>query len=399
MYFNNIYLGINSFFNAFGFGVQSIVLSLIVFNLSENVSSLGKLLAFSMIPRVIMSLFIGYFVDRFDKLKLLKFIQISKILLILILLIFILFEGELTNTIYIITFLWNLIDRAYMPCYKAIIKINNEKDTLTSANAQANIGFQIGMALGTLMSGKIFEIGGEIGSFCLIGITYFISFLIIRKLVIPDKIKDLNSKSTKDNIFKSIGKSLILIVSDKRIIYYACFIGISEYIVQIINILLLPYLTIFMENPSGFLGVLEFCFFIGSIWGGFYLIKLKSKFPLRKYDKFCLLIVFISFISISIIQSRLLSIIVLSILGFVSLQIRTIHSSNLINYISIENQGKINSIVNCLVSLIGSLFYYLVGVYTDHTSILISLFTIGIVFLLVLIIFNHISNKDMSKKV
>src|SRR3989338_4204305 len=107
----------SEFFSQFAFNMQNFVLIYIVFGATHsNTAVSGIILSFT-IPAVLLSIFSGVFVDRWDKKKVIFYTHLARGILIL----FLLMPNLPIGYIYVLTFLIAVATQFFIPAEAAII--------------------------------------------------------------------------------------------------------------------------------------------------------------------------------------------------------------------------------------------------------------------------------------
>ncbi|QNU24247.1 MFS transporter [Geobacillus zalihae] len=159
MYQNKTFLLLlsNNFFSSIGFGLQAFVVTWLAYDITQTASAIGTVLAISTIPRILLSPFIGVLVDIWNRKKTIVVVQFLRSLLLIIIPLAILIDSLNLLILYVVTFLWNVVDRFYMPAFKGLMKELLTNDELLKGNTSLNVTFQIGMIIGTAIAGFLFE--------------------------------------------------------------------------------------------------------------------------------------------------------------------------------------------------------------------------------------------------
>ncbi|GHO50444.1 MFS transporter [Ktedonospora formicarum] len=132
-----------------GSGMQAIVTSWLVLQMTGTSLSIALLLIFSTFPGILFSPLIGIFVDRLDRKVLATSMDIFRAAVTVLILL--LWEGHWLQAwhLYLAEALISLGDLAFLPAMMALLRELLSKEQLLSANATLGMLLQLGTAFGT----------------------------------------------------------------------------------------------------------------------------------------------------------------------------------------------------------------------------------------------------------
>nr|WP_237565113.1 MFS transporter [Parageobacillus thermoglucosidasius] len=160
----------------FGTGMQFIANSWLAIKLTRASFSVAVVLVCAAIPGILLSPFIGVFVDRWDRRLLSVYMDLFRAAIVLTIPIF-WWLGQLQPWhLYAMAFFVALGDQVYNPSTMALIREVIPKEMLLSANSFSSIANQIGGLIGASMAGLIITYSSMFGIFFIICDPFMKSF-------------------------------------------------------------------------------------------------------------------------------------------------------------------------------------------------------------------------------
>ena len=194
----------------FGSSIQRFALSLYVLDMTGSGSVFASILAFSMVPIVLLAPIAGVIADRMDRKKvmvILDFISAAVIVGYAVLLL-----GGYNHVIFvaILMFLLSGISTIYQPAVTSSIPDLAKENELLAANGIVQQVSSLSNFLGPIISGVLYGLVGIQGVVWINGISFFLSAVMELFLKIPKKVVPSNGKvvSVFVNDIKESGKYL-----------------------------------------------------------------------------------------------------------------------------------------------------------------------------------------------
>lgn len=389
----------NNFFSSIGFGFQLFIMSWLAYDITGSAAAIGGTLAISMIPRILLSPFIGVFIDRWDRKKTIIYVQILRGIILLVIPIAILLNALTLIVVYSIAFIWNIIDRFYMPAFKGLIKETISQEDLIKGNTMLNVIFQCGMIIGTILAGFLLEHLGNNISVLFNSVVFIISAFLIgaverENILLKTEKTRMNFKIFLNDL-RNTGKYLSFRVI---ILMFGSLVAVNELLVQIVNIMLLPYVTEVLMLGTDIVGVFSAFFALGAIVGGIFFIRILEIVGRKNFIWFSIVLLGALFASIPLYENFYYLCLIMFLLGAVALQSRTLFSTTILEKVDNEFQGRVNSLINMSVSLLGFFVYILMGLIGDIFPIRNVFIIVGVVVILTSMISIFI-NKHESKNI
>ena len=161
--------------SAFGSQVSRIVLPLLILDLTHSPAQAGFVGAFSVVPYVVLSLFVGTFIDHFDRKKIMIFCDTGRGLALGSMFIAILLHSLSIIQIYIVALLEGVLfvffDLAEISSVKQVVG----KEHVTSATAQGSATDGMASLVGPSVGATLYQITGKSIPFLFDTVSYAIS--------------------------------------------------------------------------------------------------------------------------------------------------------------------------------------------------------------------------------
>ncbi|MEO0301832.1 MAG: MFS transporter [candidate division WOR-3 bacterium] len=259
------------------------LLFLILLIEKEKASFKAGITSFSeTLPYLIFGIFAGFLVDRFKKKKVMIYSDLLRALILF--LIPLLYKNNFLNfiTLSISAFLLSSFSSFFFPARDSVIPKIAEGKTLLRINAFIQSSTQIAQVIGTFLAGFLLTIlkGDPVNKilnlFLIDGITFFISFLLIGILFIPEDKKTKIPLKTdfieglkfilKDKLLRGL---LILTALDNLFIMGPAVVGA--------NLLIKNYFNLKAHHLAYFHSFLSFGWLVGTIFIAKYGIYYKKR--------------------------------------------------------------------------------------------------------------------------
>lgn len=192
-------LYVGTFISTIGDGMFYIATSWYVYQQMHSSFAVGILLAFSILPVIIVAPFTGHIADKYNRKSITVLMDIVRFLIILICgYVLLLTENQISIWyIYLLSAIVKIADCFFTPCISSLIKINfndNEYMKIFSVN---NTLQQIGSILGSIVTGLL------LSQINVVYILFFdsVSFLLSAVIIINmDKSTVIELKESKNNV-------------------------------------------------------------------------------------------------------------------------------------------------------------------------------------------------------
>jgi MFS transporter, DHA3 family, macrolide efflux protein len=381
-----------------GLGIHLFTMSWLVLDLTESTSSLGWLFALSTLPVIILSPFFGVLIDNWDRRLIVVVIQCLKGILLLTVPILLLTGTFHLSVLYGISFLMAIADRLYYPASKGLMREMLTKDQLLSANSMASVAMQLGMLIGSVIAGFLLHaIGGPFTILANSTLAFASSIIIFftRKGIVNPK-----SKIGKgyDSFFGELRDGLQYVRKNKSILKIAVLVALTEFTIQIYNILSVPFIRNDMKMGPEILGLLDSFFAWGAILGGITLTTMVTWFGRKHFMSISLLLMGVFFGLIPFMQGIFSGGTIFLLFGTTLLQARTLYSTLIHEQVETHYQGRVNSMIYTLTSIFGFVIYAIIGYIGEMVTPSLVFHAIGLIIAAGAIILFIISDRLLPVK-
>lgn len=376
--------------------------TLYVLDSTQSSIVFGKILAFSILPMILLSPLSGVIVDRFNRKKIMIILDFSSTLLILFLL---LFQGAYNDIILlaIVLMMFSVLNAFETPTVQASIPNLCLPENITKANAYIAQVHSFSNLIGPILGGMLYGIWGLIPVACISMIGFFTAAFIEFFIYMP--YSKLTAKET--NIFKTFSADfkdgINFIVKEKRAILNMLVI-VSVYNLFITSMFKvgLPYIIkVLLGISSQLYGVMEGLIAVGAIFGGLISAIYHEKLKMNKLY-IILLLAILAYIPLGLFSANkpIVSYIMITFGMFFAMLVEAIFNVITLSFLQKETPnnllGKISSYVVAISLCAQPIGEYIYGVlfdiYTNLAQIVV-LATILIGFLIVIVTYKMYSKE------
>ncbi len=197
---NFLFLLCGRAFSEFGDYFGELAISWLVYTATGSVFSLGVTWLFFLVPRSVIRLWGGVFVDRHDKRKLMLLTEISRGVLFGLLAVAVVFGATSAFVVYIVSFLIGLIGAVFDIASQAVLPLLVGPDSLFAANSSFTATFQIDSILGPAAAGVAIYALGIAASLSIDSVSFLVLVGALFLIRIPTVAKTLGeSRSWKSD--------------------------------------------------------------------------------------------------------------------------------------------------------------------------------------------------------
>lgn len=372
--------------------------TLYILDYAHSAATLGKILAFSILPMIFLSPFSGSIIDRVNRKKIMIFFDFLSAVLVLV---FMLSFSVVENKVILIGGLLiclSVINTFETPTVQATIPLLVGQEEYQKVNAMVSQVHSISNLIGPF-------VGGVVYSVCHLIPTIFISMILYAIAACVESfltIKEVKQPDLKNNVFQILKKDLldsIYFLCKKQPMILKLFFVIALYNMFITSMLHigLPYiLKIIMGASDRLYGFTESVMAVGAIIGGFLAAKYNRNISAAKLYRIISIAV-IGYIPLIVLDksSFLLSFCAIEVGIFLSMIMETIFDIVMMSYIQLNTpeqlMGKVfslNMLIVLSVQPIGELVYgYLFEIYQKTTQYIIIFSLVSGIILAVLLYF------------
>lgn len=373
-----------------------IAVSWLVLEKTGSEIALGKVLAISTAPGVLLALLAGSIIDRTNRKWLMVFLNIFRLIVIVIFISLININGFTIKILYPVTMLMGLGNSLFWPTAQAFVQeIVNDKDYFP-ANALLSASYQVGSILGASAGGLIVHIYSPITALYFNAVAYAISAVFIS--IAPFKISKLISVT--ENIFSSIKRGFSFLSLKKDILLLGLTTIISDVAIWgSLSVLTISISKVIFNKGSWGYGLLDGFYGFGALLSTVLIAKLIKKYGRKKSLIICYMIAGIT----CLISPRLGTIYFAAISYFfmglsnntARIIIRTIFMENIPNNI----MGRVQTIFGVYTKIMILVSTLLAGIISEKVNVNTGVFFTSLHFVIALlgILTVYYFQKDSKK--
>ena len=177
-----------------GYRMITVALVVMAFNLSGGALGVGAMLAFQMIPGIVLQPISGSLVDRFTGKRLLVLCQFAMVITIVSFMLLLRYES--IWLLYAFTFVRGVVNTFDIPGYELRLIALTPREKRGTANAVQALFITIGDVTGPLLAGLIIALTGPEPVFLLAAAVYLVYGIIILRL--PERIEGTSPQTDDD---------------------------------------------------------------------------------------------------------------------------------------------------------------------------------------------------------
>ncbi len=276
-------LVVGQIISLFGSAIQRFALSLYILEISGSASIFASILAFSVVPVIILAPFAGVMADRFNKkynMVILDFISG----IILLIYSIILFSGKDHYVVVAVMMLvLSGISTLYQPSVTSSIPLLSSEENLMRANGVVQQVSSLSNFLGPIIGGILYGFVGIKGVILINLASFFVSAIMECFLSIPFENKEAVGSAI--HVFTTEIKESYYYLKDENPVVFRMCITSGLY-----NLFLVPLLSVgapfiikvFLGQSSRMYGVAEGAIAFGMIIGAMIVGKFPHKFHIRR---------------------------------------------------------------------------------------------------------------------
>jgi len=255
-----LFLWLSQILSQLAFNILNFVLVLRVYQLSGKNTAVSALVLAFMVPQLLLALFAGAVVDRFDKKLIMLVTNIVRALLVLILFIL---AGQIAF-FYVIAFLLAIATQFFIPAEAPMIPQLLKKDLLLPANSLFTGTMYGSIILGYILAGPGLKLFGPHMVFVLLAV-FFALAGVFNSLLPSRTIKSTSQKkkgsslafsytSLMKGLFDDIGHAILTVIRTKFVFFALLLLTLSQTVVIILGSLFPGYaatiLSVQVEDSS-----------------------------------------------------------------------------------------------------------------------------------------------------
>jgi MFS transporter, DHA3 family, macrolide efflux protein len=351
--------------SSIGAGMQFIATSWLATELSGKGYAAALVLIVQTIPGLLFAPFLGVWIDRLERRKLAAFIDGFRAVGLMIV-PFVYWFGTLESWhLYAMTFVVALADSVFWTTRGALLREVIAKDRLLEGNTISMTVTQIGMIVGASLSGFVIAGTSPITAIVVNASTYLISCL----LTLGMRVKTVREERAQTSSYRQELQAGWRYLRSQPGLWFPYFGGLLLFsTVQTVNVLLVPFVKNVLGLKADSLGLIDAAWAVGAVIAGFVIGALVKKFGREKLMMLSPLAVAGALIVFSLSNSFWLAFVSFAFAGLF-IRGNVLYRTTAQERTNLDFQGRVESIVGVVSSLISLLIYVLMGALQEFVSI------------------------------
>lgn len=261
-----------------GTWMQRIALSWLIYEMTESALMLGIVSFFSLIPSLILTPFVGSWVDKFDKYKILFFAQSGLTLQAGLLALVVGLQIHTIPIILVLSLMQGLFNAVEVTARQSfIVELLDDRKDLPNAIALNSTAFNSARMIGPAIGGILLSTYGESVCFLINFLSYFAVLWTLKKI----KVKPSIGKAVKESTWKGLKDGFKYLKRSPHLYTLILIIATSSlFVVPYTTLLPIVSKEIFNGNAKTF-SWFESMAGIGALVGAIYMARLKAGTNLR----------------------------------------------------------------------------------------------------------------------
>lgn len=353
-----------------GTGMQFIANSWLAMELTGKGHSVAFVLVATSLPGILLSPFIGIYVDRFDRRWLAVATDVFRALMLLV--VPALWYLDLLQPwhLYLTSFFIALGDEFYAPTAMGLIREVVPQEMLLYANLTTTLSLQIGMLAGAALGGVIIHFTSPITVMIINAVSFVFSGICIwfmRKGRLLPKTKTDQTKGFRQFI-KELLEGISYIRVHTRIIILYVMMAFIRSTLYTINVLLAPFAkNVIKVGALGF-GYIDAAFAIGAIVGNFVLPIVTRLLGAPQTMTVGMWAIGTCLYLFAASQGLITAVVSYFLLG-VTFQVGVLYMTQAQQNTELSYQGRVHSTFNTIFAIISLVVYLAMGFLGEQISI------------------------------
>ena len=383
-----------------GSEMQSFALSLYVLNETGSITSFASVLAIAMIPRILLSPFIGVLVDWFDKKKIIVLFDIIRSGILFFFFYLYSLQGMLfIHQIYALVIILSFCSIVFQPAINSIIPLIVDEEEIIKANSLNIFFINLGRLISPAIGGILLSLIGLPIILLIDAISFLLSGLSECFIMIPN-LSTVTDQINLERYKTDFKEGLQYLVNNTKVMNIILFGIIINFAFEGFYSIGIIYISKEILNVSDSLyGILQSIIIISTIIASMFTNFIYKKLELEKLMFYNFIIIsallcILSLVStsrfINLFNSNLLPFIVLTIITFIIMLITTIGNISLFTTFQtiVPNHmlGRVGTLMDTGLMLSIPMSQIFFGFLFEITSAGLSLFFSAIIMIVTVII-------------
>jgi len=360
-----------------GDGLTNLAILIVVNQLTGSTKALATVAIALALPQLLIGLFAGVVVDRFDRRRIMI---VSDILRGFVVIGFIFVrEPSQVWIFYVLAFIQAAIGTFFDPAKSALIPNIVESSQLLAANGLSQTTRVITNVIGTALAGVLIGLAhGAWLPFSLDALTFFISAIFITRIVLSGQEK-VEALQASDDSLAQLKEGLRFTVQH-RLIGVAMFtLAITMLGLGAVNVLFVPFMVNILQTPINWIGFLEAAQVIGMIVGSSLVALLASRLKLSQLISIGVFLLGGLIMLVGTLQNAWSVGLALFVVGLTVMPVQVAVSTIMQRHVPNEMRGRVGAALNTVLSLASVISMALSGVLGDALGIRQVFFLSGVI--------------------
>lgn len=371
---------------ALGSGMQFVAISWLLYQLTQSASASGWNFIIATLPGLLLSPWIGVWVDRWAPRRICIGADAFRGLVILALALGLHAGLPSVLLIYGATFLIALADNFFQPAVAALVRDIVPREKLLSANIVGNMSMQIGTLCGASLGGLLVAQFGAEWIVTVTALMFFASALFtvwIRSSGGPAEIRSAAPRTAFADEFLA---TMAHIRANHQIVWLATLQMFVYVVLYVCNTLLPAFVAKELGEGAWAFGSIDAAWGVGAILGGLTLSSLVRKLDRRALGLGGLLLLALALLTFLTSQGVAQACAAYLMLGFICCLIRVNTDTILVAEIPSQLFGKVKATVAMFIAYMGLAIYACIGYLGDKVPLRSIYLAIVIALLLALVL-------------
>ncbi|PJI10429.1 MULTISPECIES: MFS transporter [Clostridium] len=273
--FKNLWL--SRVISYFGDALYNITISWYIFSTTGSAFKVGLVLIAKFLPQVIVGMFLGVLIDKYNKKSLMQLSDITQAIVTLIFAILIAAHAFTYSYIFIINIFLSLAGVLFGTSQSSLLPELVQKDELISANSLLSISQQTANLTGSIIGGVIVSLLGEFFSIFIDSMTFFLSFICIYFIHYKISTSNINEGITLKGMFMDVGEGIYWLKNQIELVLLIVIGMISNIALGVTNVLPSMLIKVNFKGNSSALGIFELSIGLGLLIGGLFIGLISPK--------------------------------------------------------------------------------------------------------------------------
>jgi MFS transporter, DHA3 family, macrolide efflux protein len=350
--------------SAIGNGIQFIASSWLATELSGKGYAAALVLIAQTIPGLLLSPFLGVWIDRLERRKLAAFLDAFRALGLMFVPLVYWFGRLEAWHLYLMTFIVAIADSMYWTTRGALVREVVPKDRLLEANTISMTTVQIGMIVGASASGFLIGAFSPIVAMLLNAATYLISAV----LTLWMRVHVSSQREKRNSSYLEDLRDGWNYLRQNPNLWFPYFGGLLLFsTIQTVNVLLVPFVRNVLKLEADALGLIDAAWAVGAVGAGLAMAVVVRRFGRERLMVFSPIAVALSLIAFSFVSNLWMALVFYALGGFF-IRGNILYRTTSQERTNLEYQGRVESIVGVGSSLMSLGIYAAMGALQEFVS-------------------------------